>query len=102
MARDRGRLEELAAELRTAESVEVSVWCADPNDLDAVAGRLGDDEPPVDLLVNNAGAVGAVGPFAARCPRTEELRLRLNVIAVMRLTQAAVSGLARAGAGEES
>src|SRR4051812_936227 len=65
VARDAGRLEQLAAELRTAHGARVEVLVADLSDrpaLDVVAARLGDTERPVEVLVNNAG-YGLAGSF---------------------------------------
>lgn len=58
VARDEKRLDRTAVELRTAHGVHVEVLRADlgvREDLAAVASRLGRDDSPVDLLVNNAG-----------------------------------------------
>ncbi|WP_433254646.1 SDR family NAD(P)-dependent oxidoreductase [Streptosporangium sp. CA-135522] len=98
VARDEVRLEELARELRKRHGVDVAVMSADLSDpagLARVERRLSAEEPPIDLLVNNAGVIGEVGPFATRDPDTEERNLRLNLLAVMRLTHAAVGGMAR-------
>ena len=58
VARDAGRLAEMATELTAAHGVDVEVMSADLGDRDAVqrvADRLASTEQPVDLLVNNAG-----------------------------------------------
>lgn len=58
VARDRARLERVAAELKTTYAAECEVLVADLSDrlaLQAVADRLGDADRPVDVLVNNAG-----------------------------------------------
>ena len=58
VARDAGRLEELAADLRAAHGVEVEVFPADlavRAEVVRVAARLTDDASPIDMLVNNAG-----------------------------------------------
>ncbi|MFC4587956.1 SDR family NAD(P)-dependent oxidoreductase [Sphaerisporangium corydalis] len=98
VARDEEGLETLAKELRERHGCVVDVLPADlaeSADLARVERRLADADEPIDLLVNNAGVIGPVGPFAARDAGTEELNLRLNVLAVMRLTHAAVGGMAR-------
>ncbi len=58
VARDAGRLAEMATELTAAHGVDVEVMSADLGDRDdvqRVADRLASTEQPVDLLVNNAG-----------------------------------------------
>ncbi len=58
VARDAGRLAEMATELVDAHGVEVEVMSADLGDRDdvlRVAARLQSTEQPIDLLVNNAG-----------------------------------------------
>ncbi|GAA3706178.1 SDR family NAD(P)-dependent oxidoreductase [Microlunatus aurantiacus] len=58
VARDAGRLAEMATELTAAHGVDVEVMSADLGDRDdvqRVANRLASTEQPVDLLVNNAG-----------------------------------------------
>ncbi|WP_214410559.1 SDR family NAD(P)-dependent oxidoreductase [Sphaerisporangium fuscum] len=98
VARDEEALDDLARELRKRHGTEVTVLVADlaePDDLARVERRLSQADEPVDLLVNNAGVIGQVGPFAARDAGTEEYNLRLNVLAVLRLTHAAVGAMAR-------
>ena len=100
VARATDRLEALAAELRAAHGVRVTVLTADLTDdagLAAVADRLRSD-PPVDLLVNNAGTA-LLGGFAAAKPDSLDDLLRLNVRAPTLLVQAAISGMVRRGAG---
>jgi short-subunit dehydrogenase len=97
VARRRDRLEALAERL----AVEVEVLPADLGDREArrlVEDRLGDDAAPVDLLVNNAG-IGMVGPFHEVDADELERQIELNVIALMRLTHAAVVGMRRRGRG---
>ncbi|GII80964.1 short-chain dehydrogenase [Sphaerisporangium rufum] len=98
VARDEAALAGLGAELAGRHGVEVDVLpadLADPLDLARVERRLAGEDAPVDLLVNNAGVIGQVGPFGARDADVEEANLRLNVLAVLRLTRAAVGAMAR-------
>jgi len=98
VARDADRLGELAAELSAAHGVEVSVMPADLVDdvqLRVVEQRL---RAGVDLLVNNAG-FGNHGDFAEIDVEAEEAAVRLNVLAVVRLTHAAVGSMTRRGKG---
>lgn len=94
-------LENLAGELRERFQVEVEVLPADltdPDALTAVQERLADPERPVDLLVNNAGAL-TTGPFA-QLPLNGEIRqLELNVMALVRLTHSALGPMVVRGRG---
>jgi short-subunit dehydrogenase len=97
VARRRDRLEAMADRL----AFKVEVLAADL--LDAaerrrVEDRLADDAAPVDLLVNNAG-IGMVGPFHEVDVDELERQIELNVVAVMRLTHAAVIAMRRRGEG---
>ncbi|MDQ3898420.1 MAG: SDR family oxidoreductase [Actinomycetota bacterium] len=101
VARRRDRLEELAGELRRRHGVTVEVLVADitdPHQLATVEARLRGGIPPVDLLVNNAGR-GGQGPFAELPIDYQEEQIRLNVLAPVRLTHAALAGMLPRGAG---
>lgn len=91
VARDEAKLKELA----TAVSTDVEVLPADltsADDLAKVEARLRDRDRPVDVLVNNAG-YGTTGRFAELPIDGEENEIRLNVLALTRLTGAAVPGM---------
>ncbi len=101
VARRRDRLEALAEELRAAHGVKVDVLVADvtvPDQLAAVEDRLRDGEPAVDLLVNNAG-VGGQGSFADIPLDRQDRQIRLNVVAPVRLTHAALQRMLPRGHG---
>ena len=92
VARSRERLETLATRLRAGGS-NVDVLVADLReaaDVEAVAARIA--AAPPDLLVNNAG-FGTAGFFAELDPAREEEEIRVNVVALMRLTRAALPGM---------
>lgn len=98
VARRRDRLEELAAELQAAHGVKVEVLVADmsdPDELALVEDRL---RAGVDLLVNNAG-VGGQGPFADIPLDRQDRQIRLNVLAPVRLTHAALEHMLAQGRG---
>jgi hypothetical protein len=101
VARDGARLDELAADLKAAHDVAVEVLAADlvaDDGVATVAARLQAAEHPVDLLVNNAG-LGTFGAFAD-LPLEGELReIHLNVLALVRLTHAALPGMIERRAG---
>ncbi|MCW2606004.1 MAG: short-chain dehydrogenase/reductase [Frankiales bacterium] len=97
VARDTGRLDALAEQLR-AQGAAVEVLPADLASDDGCARvewRLGEG---VDLLVNNAG-LGNPGAFHEVSRESEEHMLRVNVRAVMRLTHAALPSMVERGRG---
>lgn len=96
VARRTQRLEELASQL-TAVKVEVlTADLATDEGISAVERRLTDS--PVELLVNNAG-VATAGQFAEQSTADEAREVVLNVVAVHRLTHAAIGAMVRAGRG---
>jgi short-subunit dehydrogenase len=96
VARDKARLEALAAELPTAVEVLAADLC-DASQLRAVEERLADGAP-VELLVNNAG-FGANSAFVEHDPDAMEAEIRLNVLALTRLARAVLPRMLAAGAG---
>jgi short-subunit dehydrogenase len=105
VARDRERLEKLAAELGAAGEIdgycEVEVLAADladPAGLRRVEDRVGDAARPLDLVVNNAG-FGTYGPFASLDVAGEEREIAVNVTALVRLTHAALVPMLARGRG---
>jgi hypothetical protein len=96
VARRKDRLEQLAKEL---SGVKVEVLAADLATDDGV--RLIEDRlasSPVELLVNNAG-VSTVGPFHEQSGDAEAAEVALNVVALHRLSHAAVKPMVEAGHG---
>ena len=101
VARDRARLDDLAAELGSEHGVTVEVLeadLADPARLAAVEARLAQGDPPVDLAVNNAG-FGTYGDLADLDVDTEAREIAVDVTAVVRLTHAALRGMIPRGRG---
>jgi short-subunit dehydrogenase len=97
VARDAGRLEALADELRShGRAVEVlPADLTDPVARATVEQRLAEPDghqAPVDLLVNNAGS-GTSGAFHELPVDGEEREIELNVVALVRLTHAAVGAM---------
>lgn len=100
VARNRERLETIAARLHSETGVTVEVVPADltvTEDLARVETRLREDRGII-LLVNNAGAV-APGGFDAPDLDVQEQLIRLNITAVTRLAGAAIPRLLTAGNG---
>ena len=93
VARDLTRLEALAAELKSAHGVQVEVLQVDLSDraqLDKVCARAAQSD--IDLVVNNAG-FGIKQPFVGGTIEAEQNLLDVLVIAVMRITHAAMPGM---------
>ncbi|TQM35836.1 SDR family NAD(P)-dependent oxidoreductase [Pseudonocardia cypriaca] len=100
VARDGDRLEAAAARHRE-RGVTAEVLVADLSTVEGrerVAARLADQDAPVDLLVNNAGA-GQRQPFLKADPAAILGQHDLNVTAVLQLTRAALPGMVQRGRG---
>lgn len=100
VARDQGRLDAVAAHIRQEAGVSVDVVPADltePAELARVEAHLANDAR-IGLLVNNAGAA-ANGGFAAPDLDAWERLIRLNVVALTRLTGAVVPRFLARGDG---
>lgn len=101
VARRADQLERLAAELREAHRVTVEVLPADlgaPVSRREVERRLVDERAPIDLLVNNAG-FGTHGRFADLPADREDQEVQVNVVALQRLTSAALGPMVARGHG---
>ncbi len=95
VARDVARLDALAEELQDRYGVAAEVLGADllaEDGLAAVEARLRDERSAVDVLVNNAG-MGTFGDFATADIEMTEREIRLNVLALVRLTHAALAAM---------
>jgi uncharacterized protein len=100
VARSCERLEALAGRLRQSCGTAVEVIVADltqPAALRTVEEHVAGDRA-LELLVNNAG-FGTTGAFARLDPDQEEAEIRLNVLALVRLTRAALPGMIARGRG---
>ncbi len=96
VARRQRRLSSLAREISSAHAVRVEALSADLTTaagLRAVTERIA-REPRLELLVNDAG-VGDAGPLLSREWSREETLIRVNVVALARLTHAALRGMVR-------
>jgi len=101
VGRDAERLREVAGVLEREQLARTEVLPADlttDEGCGAVAARLADGARPVDVLVNNAGH-GLAAPFPQAPLEDEERLLRLLVLAVLRLTHAALPGMLDRGRG---
>jgi short-subunit dehydrogenase len=100
VARDKARLDTLAARLRREDSVAVDVLQADlthSNDLAAVETRLRDDAK-IGILINNAGTALS-GSFIEQTPDGIDRLIALNATALARLASAIAPRLAQAREG---
>jgi short-subunit dehydrogenase len=101
VARRAGLLTALAEELAGRHGVRVDVIAADLADAASraqVEDRLAATHDPVELLVNNAG-YATTGPFAGQALEGELKQVEVNVIAMVRLTHAALPGMISRGRG---
>ena len=89
VARRRERLEKLAAELKSAEFLTADL--ARDSDLRGIEDRVS-AEPNLQFLVNNAG-FGLVGALYESDLEAQDRMHRLHIIAVERLTHAALKGM---------
>ncbi|WP_091918130.1 SDR family oxidoreductase [Mesorhizobium sp. YR577] len=100
VARDKGRMETLAARLRNESGVAIDIIQADltqPAELATVETRLRDDAR-IGILVNNAGtAIG--GSFIEQSTDNVARLVALNTTALLRLASAIAPRLAKAGEG---
>ncbi|MDP9143030.1 MAG: SDR family oxidoreductase [Pseudomonadota bacterium] len=100
VARDRSKLEQLAAKLRNNYGVDADYVVADLTvraDLARVEQRLLTD-PRITLLVNNAG-VAMSGELVDADPDQLETMISLNVLAPSRLARAVLPGFVARGHG---
>jgi short-subunit dehydrogenase len=99
VARDAERLGSVCARLAADFGVRAQPLAADltrPEGLAAVAAAI--EERPVELLINNAG-LGLNTSFLKSSIDDEMHLLKLNVVAVMHLTHAALPGMIERGGG---
>ncbi|WP_321909406.1 MULTISPECIES: SDR family oxidoreductase [unclassified Paraburkholderia] len=100
VARDRARMEDLAARLRERDGVNVEIVRADlasHADLALLEARLAEDSR-IGVLINNAGA-SLPGTFVEQGPEAVGGLIGLNVTAVARLASAVAPRFAREGKG---
>lgn len=100
VARRRERLRTLAERLRAEAGAQADVLAADLTDaggLAQVEARLAGD-PPVTLLVNNAG-FGGYRPFVEIDPTVIDALIDVHIRAVARLSRAALPGMVRRRSG---
>lgn len=100
VARDKGRLDALAARMREKHNITIDVLQTDLtqiSDLTTVEARLRDDAS-IGILVNNAGAAQS-GSFIEQSTDSVAQLVTLNTTALVRLASAIAPRLAQAGNG---
>jgi short-subunit dehydrogenase len=97
VARDKNKLDELASSLPSARCEVYPADLIKADELKRLETKIA-TEPALDLLVNNAG-IGTFGDFHTLDIDKEEEELRLNVLALVRLTRAALPGMVALGRG---
>jgi uncharacterized protein len=100
VARDKARLETLAAQLREKHRIAIDILQADltePKDLATVETRLRDDSR-IGILINNAGATQS-GSFIQQATDDVARIVALNTTALVRLASAIAPRLVQAGEG---
>lgn len=100
VARDKARLDTLAARLREESGVAVDVLQADLTqsaDLAVVEARLRDDAR-IGILINNAGMAQS-GGFVQQAPEAIERLITLNTTALTRLAAAVALRFVQSGTG---
>jgi short-subunit dehydrogenase len=98
VARDRGRLDAAAGELREGYRAGVDVLTADLATADGRQPVIARLQAGVDMLVNNAG-FGIAGDFWSTEPDLLQQQLAVNCAAVLALTRAALPPMLATNAG---
>jgi len=101
VARREDQLQALAVEVEANGDQRVEIMVADlqdPGDLARVERRIADAESPIDLVVNNAG-FGASGHLIERSVDLADGQVRLNILALTRLSHAALATMVPRGRG---
>lgn len=101
VARNAEQLAALAAQVEAEHGVACEVLPADltdPDQLARVEQRVADPDRPITTLVNNAG-FGSYGVFHELDVAGEAGMIELNVVALVRLTHAALGPMVQRGSG---
>src|SRR3954453_3718093 len=100
VARRRERLEDIAKRIKTKTKRAVEIVIADlavPKDLLRIEGLLTERED-IEVLINNAG-LGALGPTSKITADALENLIKINILALTRLSHAALPGYLRGHSG---
>lgn len=100
LARSRTQLEETAAELGPDRCLVLAADLADEAQLRGAWERLEAAWGGVDILINNAGILGPIGPVQAVDSAAWMEAVRVNLGGCFRCTQLALPGMIRQGYGK--
>jgi short-subunit dehydrogenase len=99
VARRRDRLEDIAKRIKVKTNRAVEIVTADLADKDLLRiEALLTNREDIDVLINNAG-LGALGPASKVGADALENLIKINVLALTRLTQAVLPGFLRRNSG---
>jgi NAD(P)-dependent dehydrogenase (short-subunit alcohol dehydrogenase family) len=102
VARTAAELEAVAAEVAATGAEEPPAIVADmgdPAQIATTAQRAAAELGPVDVLINNAAVVWPLGPTAEVDPDDWEAAFKVNVFAVLRMTQEVLPSMSERGWG---
>ncbi|MCC7265618.1 MAG: SDR family oxidoreductase [Candidatus Latescibacteria bacterium] len=100
LARTRGQLEEVAAEIGGARSLVLSADLAREAELRRAFGELAAVWGGVDILVNNAGVLGPIGPAHQVDPTAWLEAVRINLGGCFLCSQLVLPGMIAKGYGK--
>ncbi|MCL2490501.1 MAG: SDR family NAD(P)-dependent oxidoreductase [Propionibacteriaceae bacterium] len=99
VARDGGKLDEVAAQLRAGYAIDVETMAVDlarPDDVAQVAARIEVDEKPCDVVINNAG-IALHASLLDDDLALQETAMAIMVTAVLKLSNVAARAMVRRG-----
>jgi NAD(P)-dependent dehydrogenase (short-subunit alcohol dehydrogenase family) len=101
VGRDRVALAAVARQLRETGGTVLPVCCdlSDPASAARVVPAAADRLGPVEIVVNNAGHVGPLGPLTSVAVDAWESTVRLNLVSAMAIISTALPGMLAGGFG---
>jgi NAD(P)-dependent dehydrogenase (short-subunit alcohol dehydrogenase family) len=93
-ARDSAALEQVAAELKGAKTIAADL--SDPAAVERLLAACAD----IEIIVNNAGVQGPIGPFAAADFQAWQAVFQINFFAPARICQKLIEPMKKAGRGK--
>ena len=92
MARNQSKLDALASDIEQQGNRCLPIACdfSDPASVSQSFARLAANKVSIDVLVNNAGMIGPIGPLLETAPEEWEATVNLNLFGVMRCLRASL------------
>ncbi len=92
MARNQSKLDALASDIEQQGKRCLPIACdfSDPASVSQSFDKLAAENISIDVLVNNAGMIGPIGPLLETAPEEWEATVNLNLFGVMRCLRASV------------